>query len=729
MTKAIKFRRVLCLLLAFALLPALLPGQAVRAEGKKPGVLRWESFQNEMVLPDTLPGGYDASHESYELALRDPDEEPADGKKYTTTENVISVKVKRTGGTIPETETKNFFCWEPEWHTICVDFEDIRTEGNAVFELHMESEHYYLDYPYEIQARPYNETEDALPHYEIDFFLEPGETLTSEEAHAALKEKFPGIKHLAFHPYEPESEYGAYRLFDILVWSDKKDYSYERYVTETVYILTDEERYGTDEAVTVKNFAQLKAAVNESNANRIIIAPSYKHGKAAVDDELELRYGRTITVSPADGKDAAVINGGLIVTGNGHLVFDRVDIEAQDNVTGLWVKDGADVTIGSVRGGNAKKGSGGAGACVVNAALKVTHAQGGHSVTGLGGDGILAIGSATVEAGDAVGGASDQGIGGAGAIAAGGAQVTVNGSATGGNGSAAPGQGVLAGQGSTVTAQAPADGEITEAKKKADPEVVSSYAVLQHAIRSGKTDITLDGKFDFGETTLTIPLFTLGDGTVRISAPEGTNLNVKNGFFDLRCGRWEISGIDLNNTSGYITALNCDGNTEAVWNGNLTVKNANAAVVSRDAKLTVNGKIDHSSKDAVAVGAITRGQLEVNGDITEKSDINAVYNDGSTVRITGSVTKTSGKDKPAVYSGNKGMVTLNGSLSSGGSQAVYCDIGNFVQNGDITGKPSKFALIYVYSGRAIINGNIPADAKLAGSWYVINGEYGSYRYE
>lgn len=37
-----------------------------------------------------------------------------------------------------------------------------------------------------------------------------------------------------------------------MVWSDKKDYSYDRYVTETVYILTDEERYGTEEAVTIK---------------------------------------------------------------------------------------------------------------------------------------------------------------------------------------------------------------------------------------------------------------------------------------------------------------------------------------------------------------------------------------------------------------------------------------------------------------------------------------------
>lgn len=720
MNRMSRMKQLLVCLLALAL---ILPGTAARAGEKMPGTLLDDSLPGEVVLVDTLPGGYAPDDtDVYAFTLRDPDEESPDGRKYETAERVQTVTIKRTGGTIPEQETDGYLWWNADDCYFQPQYSQFRTEGTVTWEMHLESEHYYLDLQYEMKTRPYNETEDALPYCELDFYLDDS-GLNSKTASNALKAKYPDIR-AVFSSFFPARDEKVYPFYNFRLSGGK---GYMRYINCTAYHLTDEERYGTDEAVTVKNFAELKAAVNESNANRIIIAPSYKHGKAAEDDELELRYGRTITVSPADGRDAAVINGGLIVSGNGHLVFDRVDIEAQDNVTGLWVKDGADVTIGSVRGGSAKKGSGGAGACVVNATLKVTRAQGGHSVTGLGGDGILAIGSATVEAGDAEGGASDQGIGGAGAIAAGGAQVTVSGSAMGGNGGAAPGQGTLAGQGSTATAQTSADGEIIDAKKKLDPEVVSSYAVLQHAIRSGKTEIVPDGKFTFGETTLTVPLFTLGEGTVRISAPEGKNLNVRNGFFDLRCGKWEISGIDLNNSSGYITALNCDGSTEAVWNGNLTVKNANAVIVSRDAKLTVNGKIDHSSKDAVAVGAITRGQLEINGDITEKGDRNAVYNDGSTVRITGSVTKTSGKNNPAVYSGNKGMVTLNGSLSSGGSQAIYADEGYVVVNGDLTGKSSSFYLIY-NSERVVINGSLPKDANLSGGVYYINGEKASYPY-
>lgn len=105
MVKTTKFRKFVCLVLTLALLPAMLPGHAARAEGKKPGVLRWKAFQEEMVLSDTLPGGYEAGYEGYELVLRDPDEEPTDKGKYTTAEDVISVTIERTGGTIPEAET------------------------------------------------------------------------------------------------------------------------------------------------------------------------------------------------------------------------------------------------------------------------------------------------------------------------------------------------------------------------------------------------------------------------------------------------------------------------------------------------------------------------------------------------------------------------------------------------------------------------------------------------
>ena len=705
--------------MAALFLAALLAGPACltagSAEGKTPGMYT-HPLNPEIVIPSTWPLGYEINTDHYGVYLRDANDTMIDGEWQTKRERPVALSVERISGDIPEEETDGLFQiveTEDGGKDLELRRESLKTPGTASFIIHIVTEHYYLDYEYTLRARAFDEAKDALATGRMKMSI-----TTADDPLDVLYEYFRE-KELTVGGWDTTFSPGIYE-YQLRLGNIEK--GFRSVFPVTLYVSEDGAWKGSGTVETVASYAELLRAVTEKNADEIRISPKYKHGKNELDEPLEVDWGRTVTISPAEGQDSAVINGRIEIRGNGHVVFDRVDIEAPQGETGLRVTDGADVTIGSVKGGDSGKENGGTAVFVRDARLTVTSARGGNSATGLAGDGVVAVGEAEVTVTEAAGGSSDQGVGGAGVIAVSGARVTVNGSATGGNGASAPGRGTLTGEGSTVTTAGEArDGETVEAKKKADPEIINSYAMLQNAIRNGKTEIVLDATFAFGQAAKPLPLFSLGGETVRITGPEGKTLKIKDGLFDFSCGKWEVSGISLNSKSAF-TALSCSGEgTEVVWNGDLSVSNGNAVVVTDHGNLTLNGNVDHSSKNAVAVGAIEGGRIRITGNVTEKADTNAVYADDAEIVLTGNISKA-GTEAPAVYASGSGAVMINGDLSASKCQAVRVNLGFVRLNGNLSGKPQKYPLLYAgQSGTVEINGAVPAGMRWEGTVFV-NGE-------
>ena len=705
-------RRAAALLLTCVMAQALCAAAA--AEEKAPGKLNsvWDS---EFIVPSTFPPGYYSTAMEEGAWLRDAADTKIDGKWQTKLETPLVLEIERVSGDLAEEDVEGFLTITEDKEHVCLEPERLKAAGTAVWNIHIETEHYVLDYEYSLLARPFDEEKDALPHDRLVI-----ETEENRDAETVLSEYLSGL----------EKKFTAYSVSSQLIGSKTSEYyhfrvrnhkmHYGRWVPVT-FLVHPKGGRKPGEPVTVSSFAELLDAVNNRDADRILISAKYKHGKNVNDEALEVRGDRTVTISPEEGRDSAVINGRIEIRGNGRVVFDRVDIEAPQGEVGLWVTGGADVTAISVKGGDSTKENGGTAAYVRDSTLTAERLLGGSSKAGLAGDGVLAAGTAVVTVAETAGGSSNQGIGGYGAIAVAGAQVTVTGRAVGGS-APIPGRGWLAGAGSVVNLQGEAaDGETVEVKKKPNPEVITSYALLQNAIRNGETDITLDGKFAFGQAVRPLPLFAPGDETVRIRGPEGKPLKIKDGLFDFCCGRWEVSGIDLNSKSAF-TALNCDGKgTEVTWNGNLAVSNGNAVVVSDHAKLTLNGNVDHSSKTAVAVGTISGARLWMTGNITEKDDRNAVYADDTEIVLTGNVSKTAGTEAPAIVATGASAVTINGDLSAPNCQAVNAYFGFVRLNGNLSGKPKKYPLLYTWMGGEIrIWGTAPDQMRFEGS-VTVNG--------
>ena len=710
-----RISRMTALLLA-VLMGVLACAAAGATEGKKTGMLA-SPMNPEFVLPSTLPPGYFAATDmESSLYVRDPEDTKIDGKWQKEIERPVVLEVERISGDIPEEETEGFLKVaeaEEGGKYFSLDINSLKTPGTAVFRFHIESEHYVLDEDYTLLARAFDAAEDALPSGRIKVGLAVGDkpyNIGLSDLGSATGFSCRG---------EPFTQPGVYEDM-IRLTNHIKGFSCLRSVT--YYVSKDGAWMGSGRTETVTNYAELLEAVNVNNTDSILISPNYNHGKNEYIEALELDWGRTVTISPADGRDSAVINGHVEIQGNGHVVFDRVDIEAPQGEMGLWVTAGADVTIGSVKGGDSAKENGGTAVFVHDARLTVASARGGNSVTGLAGDGVLAVGKAEVTVEEAVGGSSEQGVGGAGVIAVSGAQVTVNRSTAGGNGAAAPGRGVLTGEGSNViTAGEARDGETVEAKKKADPEIINSYAMLQNAIRSGKTEIVLDRKFTFRQTSNPMPLFSLGEGVIRITGPGNKAITVKDGVFHFCCGKWEVSGINLNSKSTHIALYSSGEGTEVTWNGNITVSNGNGVIATDHADLTLNGNVDHNSKMAVAVGAVNGARLRITGNVSEKGDRNAIYIDDSALVLTGNVSKA-GSEAPAVYASGAGSVMITGNLSAPKCQAVCVRLGFVRLNGNLSGKPKKYPLLYAGdSGKVEINGTVPKGM----AWYgtvLVNGE-------
>lgn len=98
--------------------------------------------------------------------------------------------------------------------------------------------------------------------------------------------------------------------------------------------------FSEENAVVVHNINELRDAINEQKANRILISKKFKYGKAItikkenkIEEEIRSALdpeGRNIIIA-AESEDGAVIDGTIQVSGSGTVVFDNVNIQAQQS--------------------------------------------------------------------------------------------------------------------------------------------------------------------------------------------------------------------------------------------------------------------------------------------------------------------------------------------------------------------------------------------------------------
>ena len=463
-----------------------------------------------------------------------------------------------------------------------------------------------------------------------------------------------------------------------------------------------------ESAVVVKNYKELVSAVNEQGATRVLISAKYKHGTT---DILAIEPGgRTVLIAPENG-ESAVINGRVDVNGEGTVNFENVSIVGPAGEIGLFVGFGANVTIGSVTGGKAKKENGFPAVIVEVGTLTIDSAVGSDGKSGFGGDGIYTF-AGVVLVREAVGGSAPKGFGGSGVVAFGGSTVTVTGSATGGNGLYAPGKGVLLGLNGAVEGEgALIDGTELEGKKTLDLETVTNRNMLEYALRSGKTDILLaPGYRPQSEFPFYMVLFPAGTEPVRIASANEKKPATMDGHQFIYFGTWTFENIKFTNNTGKKSdiCLRVGWNSHVTASGSITVKGSSMGIVAADkswieftgdcisdnsgieaksgATVILNGNVKIKSKGKYAVGATDNGSVTVNGNVDVAGDSNALYSQGGSITVNGTVHVKGSDDYPVVYMSG-GEINLTGPLTSDGqSTCIHCDGGKITVTGDVTSK-------------------------------------------
>ena len=485
--------------------------------------------------------------------------------------------------------------------------------------------------------------------------------------------------------------------------------------------------------IVVKNYRQLVSAVNEQQETRILISAKYKH---STEEIINLRPdGRIITILPANG-ESAVINGRVDITGPGSVIFRNVTIAGPEGDAGLWIGGGADVTAGRVKGGKAKKETSGCPAVIVSGGrLAVDTAIGSDGKSGFGGDGIYAFGESTVKVRDASGGSASKGFGGSGVVVFGGAKVTVTGSAKGGDGLYAPGRGVLAGlDGAADGAGTLTDGSLLEGKRTRDPETVNSRVTLEHAFRSGRTEILLSPDFRAGTCFPNdLFVFTASEEPVRIAnASEGRPASVDCPLY-FHSGTWTLEDIRFSlKSKSWAACLWAGDSADVTASGSMAARGEACGVFAsgrgkirytgdcsteyyaafaRDSATVVfDGNISESGRTHFAAGCEAGASVTVNGNIRVSSDACALACFGGELTIAGSVQASKNLDCAAVYITGGGIV-LNGPLNCEGQGcAIRCRGGSVTVNGDVTGMTRKKHAVELTgtAGDIVINGTLTA---------------------
>ena len=484
-----------------------------------------------------------------------------------------------------------------------------------------------------------------------------------------------------------------------------------------------------EDAPVVKNYAQLLEAVNEQRATRVLISQKYKQGGNEGRNIIP-RAGETITIASETGEPMKV-TGRFDIMGEGTIVFENIAIEAHAGHPALWIGDGADVTVDSVTGGKAKGDHGLPGAIVSDSRLTVQTAAGSDGKGGLAGDGIYAYGSSTVEVGTAIGGNAPKGIGGSGVVAFAGAKVEVTQEARGGNGLYAAGKGALTGWNAEVNGNA-ADGELLEGDKKLNPEQITNRMLLELALRSGATEIRIDEKFKAGnDLDDELKFFTSAETIRLIGGAEGKNTLMDCGVF-IHAGNWSLEGIDLiTNAKSGTTPLSVSGTARVTMTGNITAKGKNERCVfltgkgalqltgnlfgcvyaQNESTAEITGQTEISGRNSAGLVADGNAVIRQNGNITVKSDTNAISNDGGTIEITGDITGQKNRRYPLVFS-DAGQTHITGTLTMNGkAETIYNrNGGDILVEGDVISNAPKMATITLkpQAGSVTVRGNVTA---------------------
>ena len=713
-------KRLTALLLALAL---ILPA-ASTAEGREKGYLA-RGIQEKVYAADTLPSGLFPCTGKWDPRLyrEDPDTRTRGGSDVG--ETAAGVRVEWVSGDYTAEETEKIFVFCDG--SLLTRNDLLNRPGSLTVRLTAESKNLRAEREFTVNVIDYGEEPVDLPDGTTEMYAQKGK-LDAYTAAEACGRILPGNmtfveKDMDGARFEsPWVNLASADTYELMIRCEYLGACY--FLPVRVYVnLKDDAKKGTDEAVTVKNFKELKKAITESCSNRIRIASNYKPGDDG-NGLITIRHGRTVTITPEDGQETAVITGTLYLQGNARVVFDRVSIEAKDGEPGLIVEDGMDVTAVSVKGGDSKKGHGGPAVYVIGGSVRVGEARGGSSAKGMGGDAVIAAGRSKAEVGNAVGGDSGTGVGGTGAVAMDGAEVTVTGGAAGGNGGAAAGKGTLTGLGGTVTvAGTQKDGETTGSGPDTDPEEIPNDTMLQYALRSGKTDLVLSPGFSALPSVEAAPLFTLSGETVHITAPEGKTVKTRDMEWTFCCGKWEVSGVDAA-ASGNKAPLRLRNHAEVDWNGN--VKSSYYSVtVQGDARLRLAGNAESNSKEYTDVVVKERGRLEMTGDVVMRGTPGALeITGGGSVKLTGGVNKASGTD-PAVYL-EGGRLEMSGTIIPGaGCNGLMSLSGEVLFDGTVKARSAKCAGVYIYGGTALVTGEIkgkvPYETAGSGSLF-INGK-------
>lgn len=575
--------------------------------------------------------------------------------------------------------------------------------GTSEWRIRGESKHLKFDKTFTLNVMDQqDDPEWVMPKSSIVYYAEPEKNIYAGTVASMVTDLRPAS--FSFYPVDAQPDSGGSSSSDItyntpgtykvnlrLGWG-----SFFTITAVTLFVCPKETENGADGTVVVKNYEELVNAVNSTLANHILISPEFKYGKTDFN-YLHVYGERKVTISPEAG-ERAVIDGTLYISGDGSVVLDKVDIESK--TIGLFLEDGINVTACSVRGGDAPD-SGFPAVVVSDSKLTVEEAVGGNGKTGIGGDGIYCMGDAVVEAGITRGGNAATGVGGGGIVAMGGAKATVTGDATGGDGQIACGKGILTGINSEINVQGRiADGTLLESKKPVNPDEIVSFALLQNALRNGKTEIQLSPKFRIIEKNWEqgyglLPLFTSGDQLITIFGPSEKKSMKVNGNISMYFGNWKCNGIDLNNTQSTAT-LTVAGNAHVEWNGNLTA----------------------SGKATNALYAVGNACVAVNGDIVSSVNNNypaAAFNGSPSVTINGNI--TSGTISAAILRGGKirivGNVKVQGNSQSSAITIVY---GQLDLTGNITCDKETACAQIIQEGILRIRGNVKTKSQ---KWYAL----------
>ena len=501
--------------------------------------------------------------------------------------------------------------------------------------------------------------------------------------------------------------------------------------------------------VVVNNHFSLQFEVNEKKSDLILIAEGYKHN-TRVPTPLRVEAGRTVTIRPAKG-ESALLRGRIDIEGEGTVIFEGIRIVAPAGSIGLRIGGGAHVRIDSVTGGEARGNDGNTAVIIRDSELEIGFAAGSDGKSGMGGDGVYAFGHSVVQIREARGGNAPKGVGGAGVVVFGGAEVTVTGSATGGDGLYGAGKGVLVGLNASAAGEGDQrDGAQLESKKTVDPDDISTRALLENALRNGKTEIRLNPKFK-GETRMDpyMYAFTPAGGTIRvIGNPDGKHPNL-GCQFTICTGEWIFDGVD--NTvqyTNYDPCLQVLGDGKVIWNGNLTgngracglyageeaeavvtgdIQSANTgAFIFGSARAVINGNVTSGGKNESGLETGGHGDLTMNGDVSTTRDAYALTARGGKINMTGTVRGKANRSYPTIYI-SAGEIRLQGDvLSDGTAHAIHNQGGDILIEGNVSSGATKKVPIRMTkgAGNVTIHGNVTvktAAAEINGGILTIDG--------